>query len=159
MTPGRTTPPNGRVELPRSSRHYRFSMIPMADVMFQLLIFFMLSANMAPYSLLTVRSGATLAPDVAAPVGSEPAGNRDIHRSDPLATAVWSVRADSIVANGQRFPLDRIPDLARALQQQGTPELLLIAQSGATVQNLVTILETLTGLGITSVRLADGAGT
>ena len=44
--------------LPRRNRRYRFSMTPLADVMFQLLIFFMLSANLAAYSLLPLRSGA-----------------------------------------------------------------------------------------------------
>jgi len=44
---------------PRSPARYRFVLTPLADAMFQLLIFFMLSSNLAPYSLLTIRSGTT----------------------------------------------------------------------------------------------------
>ena len=42
----------------RRRRSVAFSMTALADVLFQLLIFFMLSANLAAYSLLPLRSGA-----------------------------------------------------------------------------------------------------
>ena len=45
------------LSLPRRERRYRFSMTPLADVMFQLLVFFMLSANITPYSLIDIRTG------------------------------------------------------------------------------------------------------
>lgn len=150
-----TDRPPRKLDLPRSTRRYRFSLVPLADTMFQLLVFFMLSANMSSYSLLTIRNGALAGG--AAPTGTDPGNAGDIRVSNPMATAVWSVGADSIVANGQRFGLDRIPDLARALRMQDTPEVLLISQRGATVQMLVSILEILADHGITAVRVADGA--
>lgn len=143
-----------KIELPRSTRQYRFSLVPLADTMFQLLIFFMLSANLTPYSLLTIRNGA-----LGGTGGSENVAEQakaDVRVSNPMTTAVWSVSADSVVANGQRFPVDRIPDLATALKLQNTPEVLLVSQRGATVQMLVTILEILAQNGITAVRVADG---
>lgn len=144
-----------RIELPRSTRRYRFSLTPLADTMFQLLVFFMLSANLMPYSLLTIRTG-TLAGGPSLAMG-EAAGQRmGSDAADPMATAVWSVNADSIVANGQRFALDRVPTLAEALQRQGTSEVLLVSQKGATVQMLVSILEILAANHITTVRVADG---
>lgn len=144
-----------KLDLPRSTRRYRFSLVPLADTMFQLLIFFMLSSNMSPYSLLSIRNGALggTGPAGAAETGPDSAG---VRVSNPMATAVWSVGADSIVANGQRFPLERIPDLARALKAQETPEVLLVSQRGATVQMLVSILEILASNGIGAVRVADG---
>lgn len=141
-----------KLELPRSRRRYRFMLTPFADTMFQLLIFFMLSANLTPYSLLSIRNGALAAPGTGGTEGAD-----DTPVSDPMATAVWSVGADSIVANGQRFGLERIPELARALRTQETAEVLLISQRGASVQMLVSILEILTENGIDAVRVADGA--
>ncbi len=150
-----TAPPR-KLELPRSTRRYRFSLVPLADTMFQLLVFFMLSSNMASYSLLTIRNGALAGGGPGAP--AQPAeDDGQVRVSNPMATAVWSVNADSIVANGQRFALDRIPDLARALKLQDTPEVLLVSQRGATVQMLVSILEILADSGISAVRVADGA--
>ncbi len=132
-------------------------MIAFSDVMFQLLIFFMLSANMNTYSLLPIRNGALASPGGGA-AAADPAGVGP-EVSDPLATAVWSIGTDSIVANGQRFALERVPDLAAALKAQSTDEVLLIAQRGSSVQMLVSILEILSSQGITSVRVADGAPT
>ncbi|AGT11481.1 ExbD/TolR family protein [Paracoccus aminophilus] len=146
-----------KIELPRSTRRYRFSLTPLADTMFQLLVFFMLSANMVPYSLLTIRTGALAGGGTGAQTAASGTGSATPELADPSATAVWSVNADSIVANGQRFGLDRIPTLAEALRQQGTGEVLLVSQKGATVQMLVSILEILAENQITAVRVADGA--
>lgn len=150
------TAPIRKLELPRTTRRYRFSLVPLADTMFQLLVFFMLSANMASYSLLTIRNGA-LGGTGAAATQAPGGGDGAVRVSNPMSTAVWSVSADSIVANGQRFALERIPDLARALKLQDTPEVLLVSQKGATVQMLVSILEILAESGISAVRVADGA--
>ncbi len=144
-----------KIELARSGRRYRFSLTPLADTMFQLLVFFMLSANMAPYSLMTIRSGALGGADGTGGQNS-PSGSGGPEVSNPMSTAIWSVNADSIVANGQRFALDRIPALATALEQQQTGDVLLVAQKGASVQMLVSILEILAEHRITAVRVADG---
>lgn len=142
-------------QLPRIQRRYRFSLTPLADTMFQLLIFFMLSANTIPYSMLSVQAGA-LANMGQGPDLTDGTATTGLQGSDPMMTAVWSVRADSIIANGQRFPLERIPDLAQALQAQNTPEVLLISQPEADVQMLVSILEILAESEIGVVRIADG---
>lgn len=144
-----------KIELARSSRRYRFSLTPLADTMFQLLVFFMLSANMAPYSLMTIRSGALSSTGGGSEANGGAAGGPET--SDPMATAVWSVNADSIVANGQRFAIDTIPTLAEALERQKTGDVLLVAQKGASVQMMVSILEILAAHNITAVRVADGA--
>ena len=47
------------LNLPRRERRVsRFSMTALADVLFQLLIFFMLSSNLSAYAMLPLRSGA-----------------------------------------------------------------------------------------------------
>lgn len=142
--------------LPRRSRRYRFSMTPLADVMFQLLIFFMLSANIAPYSMLGLRTGALSggggAPEVDPDSLVDPGRITDIR-----STAVWTLdETGEILASGQRFGPDRLPALAEALLAQGTRDVLVVLRRDVPVQRLVTVLQTLAAAGITSVQIASG---
>ena len=139
--------------LPRRNRRYRFSMTPLADVMFQLLIFFMLSANIAPYSLLDLRTGGVSG---GAPSETRPESERG-QTTDIRRTAVWTLDKDGmILAGGQRFTSERLPALSEALLAQGTADVLVILRRDVPVQRLVTVLQTLAAHGITSVQVAGG---
>lgn len=140
------------LNLPRRNPRYRFSMTPLADVLFQLLIFFMLSSNIVPYSMLTLRSGA-LEGGSAEARETQP----EIRAADASATAVWTLHLDELIAGGQRFTLDRLPSLADALAAQGTRNVLIVVQSNVRVQQVTTVLETLAAHGIESVQIANGA--
>ncbi|NHF73860.1 ExbD/TolR family protein [Paracoccus xiamenensis] len=140
--------------LPRRNRRYRFSMTPLADVMFQLLIFFMLSANIAPYSMLDLRTGGLSggggSPDPQS--ATDPGRTTDIR-----STAVWTLDpAGTILASGQRYDPARLPALADALLAQGTRDVLVVLRRDVAVQQLVTVLQTLAARGITSVQIASG---
>ena len=95
-------------------------MTALADVLFQLLIFFMLSANLAAYSLLPLRSGA-----LRGESGGEAAGTSTAV-TETSATAIWTLNPDGIVASGQRFGLDRMQALIDALALQQTRHVLII---------------------------------
>jgi len=138
-------------ELPRSTRRYGFALTPLADAMFQLLIFFMLSSSLAPYSMLTLRSGPgteTASENAETPPDSVPADSDKI--------AAWTIENGMIVANGQRFGFDTLPDLAGALVRAGTPRVLLVASPRAQVQDLASVLEILAASDITSVQVVSG---
>lgn len=141
--------------LPRRNRRYRFSMTPLADVMFQLLIFFMLSANIAPYSMLDVRTGALSGGGGTTPdpdSETQPGRTTDIR-----STAVWTLdETGTILASGQRFDPARLAALADALTAQGTRDVLVVLKRDVAVQQLVTVLQTLAARGITSVQIASG---
>ena len=141
--------------LPRRNRRYRFSMTPLADVMFQLLIFFMLSANIAPYSMLNVRTGALSGGGGTTPdpdSETQPGRTTDIR-----STAVWTLdETGTILASGQRFDPARLAALADALTAQGTRDVLVVLRRDVAVQQLVTVLQTLAARGITSVQIASG---
>ena len=141
--------------LPRRNRRYRFSMTPLADVMFQLLIFFMLSANIAPYSMLDVRTGALSGGGGTTPdpdSETQPGRTTDIR-----STAVWTMdETGTILASGQRFEPARLAALADALTAQGTRDVLVVLRRDVAVQQLVTVLQTLAARGITSVQIASG---
>ncbi|MDO5612950.1 MAG: biopolymer transporter ExbD [Paracoccus sp. (in: a-proteobacteria)] len=145
-----------RIDLPRHQRRYGFALTPLADAMFQVLIFFMLSSNLSPYSLLDLRGGALA---VGGGGGDAPDPGQQAAPAMPAGeTAIWSVSGDGIVASGQRFGFDRLPDLAAALDQAGTARVLLVSQPGAQVQNLVAVIESLSLAGISDVQLARGPG-
>ena len=102
--------------LPRRNRRYRFSMTPLADVMFQLLIFFMLSANIAPYSMLDVRTGALSGGGGTTP---DPDSETQLGRTtDIRSTAVWTLdETGTILASGQRFEgVGRRPERRRGAE-------------------------------------------
>lgn len=123
-------------------------MTPLADVMFQLLIFFMLSADVLPYSLLTVQSGGLQGGAAGAATETPATAGR--------TTSVWTLDRGEVVAGGQRFTLDRLPDLASAMALHGAPDLLLIVRPQVDIQTLAFVLETLESRGVGSVQIVDG---
>lgn len=132
----------------RNPRRYRISLTPLADAMFNLLIFFMLSSNITPYSLLPLK-GTTALPGAGAGAGGSDA-------PQPLGseTAIWTVSEGQIIAGGQEFGLDRIAELTQSLTLLGTTSIVLIVRPEARVQDLTSVLEALSAGGITEVQLA-----
>lgn len=133
---------------PRNPKRYRISLTPLADAMFNLLIFFMLSSNITPYSLLPLK-GTTALP------GGD-AGAAGTNAPAPLGTetTIWTVSAGQIIAGGQQFDLDRIGDLTQSLTLLGTTSIVLVVQPEAKVQDLTSVLEALSAGGITQIQLA-----
>ncbi len=134
--------------LPQEPRRYKFVLTPLADAMFQLLIFFMLSSSLAPYALLTIRSGSE--GDFANTTGTS---------GDSTATtfgdvAIWNVSADGLTISGQTFDFAQLPALANAITDDDLTILLILRES-ATVQDLSSVVEALTIAGITNVQIAE----
>lgn len=142
-----------RLELPKRTPNYRFSFLPLADVMFQLLVFFMLSTNLTAYSILSLRTG-TVAGDGAAPPATD--ATPDDTAAQPRITAIWTLNPDGVTARGQRFGPDRLPALADVTAAQGTQHVLIVVRPKVRVQDVVTVLELLSARGIASVQIADG---
>lgn len=145
-----------RIALPRRAPNYKVALTPLADAMFQLLVFFMLSSNISPYALLPLRSGALAGGGAGEGAGgTAPPATAAV---DPGQTAVWTVGREVVVAGGQRFGFDRLRDLAGALAAAGTARVLLIARADAQVQGLVQVAEELARQGVTDVQVASVAG-
>lgn len=124
-------------------------MTALADVLFQLLIFFMLSSNLSAYSLLPLRSGA-LQGD-----GGADTPDAGTAVTGAQSTAIWTLNPDGIVASGQRFGIDRLPALAAALVTQETQHVLIVLRPEVPVQDVVTVLEVLSAHGIGSVQITE----
>lgn len=132
----------------RNPKRYRISLTPLADAMFNLLIFFMLSSNITPYSLLPLK-GTT-----AVPGGAAGAGGTDAPQPLGTQTAIWTISAGQILAGGQQFGIERVGDLTQSLTLLGTTSIVLVVQPEARVQDLTSVLEALSAGGITQVQLA-----
>lgn len=138
-----------RIPLPSRARARRLAvpLTPLADTMFQILIFFMLASNLTPYSTLRLQSGGAVADGAGgAGAGDDPAG--------ASGTVLWTLEPDGLRVAGQLFALDAVPDLAHALPPDA--QVVLILRDRTRVRDVAGVLERLTGSGIAAVRIAAG---
>ncbi|PYF09883.1 biopolymer transport protein ExbD [Rhodobacter viridis] len=140
--------------LPVSERRYAFTLMPLADAMMQLLIFFMLSASMSTYALLDLRAG----PPPASGAAMVQALPDLIAGTDTEAGTLWTVESGAVIANGQRFGFDALGLMVAGLKRQQAPKVLLLVRRGASVQDLVVVLEALSAGGIGAVQLVSAEG-
>lgn len=140
-----------KLNLPQRPPRYKFALTPLADAMFQLLIFFMLSSSLTPYSLITLRSGAEVT--VEGEGGTE-AATPPSH-STPLGDRVlWTVDNRAVIVNDQVFDPEDLIDLAAAIGTDDDPaDVILILRPTAQVQDVAWVLEALRGGNIASVQV------
>jgi biopolymer transport protein ExbD len=141
--------PSARLALPERRRNYRFALTPLADAMFQLLIFFMLSASLTPYSPLTLQSAPPDLDETATP------GEQGGGRSAPTDMAIWTLRAGQLDVAGQSFELAAVDGLAAALGRNGAPAgVVLVVKDEARVQDLATVLAKLQAAEVAAVQVS-----
>jgi len=133
--------------LPQAQRKYKFALTPLADAMFQLLIFFMLSSSLAPYALMTIRSGS---PGDFANT-SEPTAASTATQFGTVA--IWTISEEGLTISGQKFAFDDVPALAAAITDD-TATILIILRETASVQDLAHVVEALTAAGLANVQIA-----
>lgn len=133
--------------LPPRQRRYKFSLTPLADAMFQLLIFFMLSSSLAPHAMLTIRSGGD------ASVANTANGSSAETGTAMGDVAIWNVSDAGVAIGGQMFRYADLPALTDALATRDITVLVLVRDS-ADVQGLTQVVEALTVAGITKVQIA-----
>ena len=151
---------SSRKPLPTRPRNYKFVLTPLADAMFQLLIFFMLSSSLTPYSLITLKSGSEKAPDET--VGQNEGVGNDPDRPSPDATSdivLWNVGNGIVRVAGQEYALEQLRDLAQAIGSQDSPgRVVLLVQDSARVQDVASALEALEGANVGAVQITrEGA--
>ena len=139
------------IQLRRSSKKgMKFMLMPLVDVIFLLLTFFMLSSKLAPYSALTLgdyhREGAvSTATDAPA---------------QPQPDVILTLSAGEVRANGTTLPLAGFAAEAERLKQGGAESVVVFVRPSATAQDIVSVLEALkrTAFASVSVRTRQGAG-
>lgn len=146
-----------RRELPQRVPRRRFALTPLADAMFQLLIFFMLASSLTPFSLITLRSGPAGA-DAATAATSESEPPETPPEAIPGETVFWTVLQDTVEVGGQPFPFDALPDLAAAMgPDPASAKVIVILRPAARVQDVTSVLEALEVAEIGSVQITTGA--
>ena len=147
-----------RLGLPTKRRSYKFALTPLADAMFQLLIFFMLSSSLIPYSLLTLQSASPAVDEAGASPGdiSEPTAD-DTSSGPPADTAMWTIDNKAVIVGGQSFSFDDLENLAAALGTASAPaDVILVIRAKAQMQDITTVLEALQKASVGSVQITSG---
>ncbi|WP_103257467.1 ExbD/TolR family protein [Tabrizicola aquatica] len=144
--------------LPRERRpNYRFGFTAFADTMFQLLIFFILSSGMTPFSLITLKTAAAMTEGGTGDGGGD--GSSPAAAVAPPELALWTIEGGELLISGQRFPYDMLPALAEALGTPAAPaDVVLIVRGSAQVQDVATVLSALQAANVGSVRIAAEGG-
>ncbi|WP_299733492.1 biopolymer transporter ExbD [uncultured Tateyamaria sp.] len=146
-----------RAPLPERPRRYRFVLTPLADAMFQLLIFFMLSSSLAPYSLITLKTAAEPVSEedaTAAGPGNDP--NQPAPPTQAADVTLWTVGNGTVRSAGLDYDIDQLSALAEALSEGAPGSVVLIVTSEARVQDVASALEALEGANVGAVQISRG---
>lgn len=146
--------------LPIRPRSYKFALTPLADAMFQLLIFFMLTSSLTPYSLVTLRGSPEAAqtdettdntPQVEDENATTPASNA---ADTGPAVTIWTLGDGIVVTNGQIYEASRLIDLATAIGTREAPaNIVIVVGDQARVQDIAGAIEALEGAEVASVQI------
>ncbi len=112
------------------------SLTPMIDVVFLLLVFFMLAARFGQ--------------DMAVPVAA--AGTGAPYQGPPR---LIDVTPSCLALNGQPQDVEAVIAALPALMQSGSDPILLRARDGANLQRIVTLIEALQNAGFSQLVLVE----
>ncbi|MGR3270400.1 biopolymer transporter ExbD [Thalassococcus profundi] len=124
------------LSLPQPQRRRRPSLTPMIDVVFLLLVFFMLAARFG-------------APDA---IGTGIAGSGGDWSGPPRLV---TLRPGTLLLNGQPVAADALPAALLALMQTPTDPVLLRPEAGADVQALLDLMTQLRAAGLTGLSVVE----
>lgn len=131
---------------PPPRRKIFFMLTPLVDVMFLLLIFFMLSSQTSPYALLGISAPASAGtpPPAPAPAAAEPANQREI---------LVSIADGFVRFNGERVEMADLRRVIARYQAQGIDSAMVLTGRTARVQDVVTVLEAFQDASFGAARL------
>ena len=130
-----------------------FTLTPLADVMFQLLLFFMLTSALAPYALLPLGTPA------GASSGAQGTGAMPLPEAPgPMAEiqAVWHLGRDEIRSGQVRIALDLLPQALEGLQADGIRDLVVLVTHTAQTADMARLLEAVQQADIARLQLIGG---
>lgn len=129
-------------------RRIVFMLTPLVDVMFLLLIFFMLSSQTAPYNLLEIMAQGTPGQDQPAEVApSVPAS----------AELLISIARGYARFNGSRVEMADLRSAIEDYKAAGFTRAVVTTGQAATVQDVVSVLEAMERAAFAEMRLVTQA--
>lgn len=140
----------------RGAKKQAFALTPLADVMFQLLIFFMLSTSLAPYALIPLGVPEQAVEDDSLNDPVEPPENTDAEA--PRPPEIWHVGRGTLRSGRDIFRFTDLEERIALYRQAGGEEVLLFTTRNATTQDVATVLEAAKTGGLTRVRLVGRPG-
>lgn len=147
--------------LPQRKPAYRFALTPLADAMFQLLIFFMLSTSLTPYSLITLRSNADAPTEEAAAPGSavDETAQPDGSAAEDGRIRIWTLGFEVVTTAGATYEPEQLRDLAEAVsEQRDVGPVILIVTATARMQDVAAAMEALRSADIADVQITTENG-
>ncbi|MBT8412744.1 MAG: biopolymer transporter ExbD [Boseongicola sp.] len=121
----------------QNARHRRaMSLTPMIDVVFLLLVFFMLAARFDQTAVVPITLGSG---------GSDYTG----------PPRLLDVAPEAVSLNGVQIPAEALASSVLALTESPADLVILRARGGASVQRLVDVMVLLRAEGLTSVTLVE----
>lgn len=123
----------------RQTVRRRPSLTPMIDVVFLLLVFFMLAARFGQEAEIAL-----------APAGS---GVADTAWSGP--PRLVRIAPDQLWLNGQAVALAALSERIAPLMTEGTDPVILLPEQGADLQRLLDVMATLHSAGLDNLILAE----
>lgn len=121
-------------------------LIPLVDVIFLLLTFFMLASRIDPFSLLTLDEYQNRA---AGQASAAPAQTPDL---------ILAVSRGSVQANGETVALGDFPARSAALHGDGLETVVVFTRPSATVQDIVSVLDALKKASFRAVVIRGQGG-
>ncbi|WEX10860.1 biopolymer transporter ExbD [Chelativorans sp. AA-79] len=128
-------------------RRIAFVLTPLIDVIFLLLIFFMLSSQIAPYSLLPL-GGVAAGTDEAEAAPAEAVNGA----AQPL---VVRIAHGEVTIGAERMAIAQLQDAVGHFRRQGVETYLLIPSGDAELQDVVSTLEAMKAASAGSVTLLN----
>lgn len=123
---------------------------PLVDVMFLMLIFFMLSSQTGRYGLLSIVPPARAEVDAGA---AAPA----VARTGAVELVV-SIGAGAVRIGGRSIAMNALPGALLALRSAGYDDAVLLTTAVASVQDVVSVLEAFESARFARTRLVREAG-
>jgi len=136
--------------LPPRERRQRptFVLTSLIDVIVLLVIFFMVTSQIVPFSLLPL-----------GPLAAETGGQAQVTAAPAAQPVAVRILAGRVSIGGKGVPMAEVAAAFAQLKARGVTGILLIPTAGATVQDVVTILEASKTAALRNVTvLSRGSG-
>ena len=132
------------------TRHVRrrrasFVLTSLIDVIFLLVIFFMVSSQIVPFSMIGVGPVASGGDEMVAPADSAPS----------TAPVALRIAAGRVTIGGERVEMGGLAPALEGLKAQGVTGVILISTATATVQDVVSVLEAVKAAAISDVTILN----
>lgn len=130
-------------------RRVFFVLTPLIDVMFLLLIFFMLSSQISPYALMPMGAVADATATTVDPTAV---------RQPATAPLTLRIASGTARIGGRDVPFDQLSEIARGLVEEGASGFLVLPSGSADAQDIISVLEILNSIDAGQVTLINLAG-